>query len=37
MFSLVFGVMALFLFYLAIGYLGAVLKEGRPARKRANY
>ncbi len=37
MFSLVFGVMALFLFSLTVGNLGAVPKERRPVRKRANY
>jgi hypothetical protein len=36
MFILVSGVVAVFLFYLAIGYLGAVLKERRRARKNAN-
>jgi hypothetical protein len=36
MFGLVSGVVAVFLFYLAIGYFGAVLREGRPARKKAN-
>jgi hypothetical protein len=36
MFTLVSGVVAVFLFYLAIGYLGAVLKERRRARKNAN-
>jgi hypothetical protein len=37
MFGLVFGVMALFLFSLAVGNLGAVHKERRPVRKRPSY